>query len=95
MAAMMHAAFQAKHVCQECVNAEQLLLAQGSLLDHIATQQIMFANVLRLLLLVVEQLTPVLAVNANAVQMLRVAIPVRLVVLEPVNVELPIAALGK
>ena len=48
VAAMMHAAFQAKHVCQECVNAEQLLLAQGSLLDHIATQQIMFANVLRL-----------------------------------------------
>ena len=46
-------------------------------------------------MLVVEQLTPVLAVNANAVQMLRVAILVRLVVLEPVNVELPIAALGK
>ena len=42
-----------------------------------------------------EQLTPVLAVNANAVQMLRVAILARLVVLEPVNVELPIAALGK
>ena len=73
MAAMMHAAFQAKHVCQECVNAERLLRAQGSLLDRIATQQIMFANVLRQWLLVVEQLTPVPAVNANAVQMLRVA----------------------
>ena len=95
MVATMHAAFQANYVCQECVNAERLLLAPGSLLDHIATQQIMFANALRLWQLVVEQLTPVQTVNANVVQMLRVAILVRLAVLEPVNVELPIAVLGK
>ena len=87
---VMRVVYQVRHAYLEPVCVEPLHHVQELLPDPTVMLQTTFANVLQLLMLVVEQLIPVLAVNANVVQMLRVAILVRLVVPELVSVELPL-----
>ena len=95
-AQMMHVVIQGRLVTRELASVAPPLLVWDKHLDHIVMQLTMFANVLRLLMLVVGQRILVLMVCANAAQMTHVAIQARLVILpELVSVEQVLRVLDK
>ena len=87
---VMRVVYQVRHVYLEPVSVEPLHHVLELPQDHTVMLQITFANVPQLSMLVAEQLIPVLAVFANAAQMMPVVTQESLVVLEFVSVELPI-----
>ena len=78
-AQMMHVVIQGRLVTRELASVAPPLLVWDKHLDHIVMQLTMFANVLRLLMLVVGQRILVPMVCANAAQMTHVAIQEKLV----------------
>ena len=90
---VMRVVYQVRHVYLEPVCVEPLHHVQELLPDPTVMLQTTFANVLQLLMLVVEQLIPVPVVFANAAQMMPAVTQERLAVLELVSAELPILVL--
>ena len=87
---VMRVVYQVRHVYLEPVCVEPLHHVQELLPDPTVMLQTTFANVLQLLMLVVEQLIPVPVVCANAAQMMPAVTQVKLAVLESVSAEVPI-----
>ena len=93
-AQMMHVVIQGRLVTRELASVAPPLPVWDKHLDHIVMQLTMFANVLRLLMLVAGQRILVLMVFANAAQMTHVAIQERLVSLVFASVAQLILVLG-
>ena len=91
VAQQMRVVFRERRVTRVPVSVVLLQPVLDKPLDHIAMLQIMFVNVLRQLMLVVEQLIPVPVVCANAAQMMPAVTQEKLAVRELASVELPIA----
>ena len=87
---VMRVVYQVRHAYLEPVSVEPLHRALELLPDPTVMLQTTFANVLRLLMLVVEQLIPVPVVFANAAQMMPAVTQERLAALALVSAELPI-----
>ena len=94
VAQVMHVAIQGKLVTLELASVEPLLLVWAKHLDPIVMQLTMFANVLRLLILVAEQRILVLMVCANAAQVTHAVIQERLVSLVFASVAQLLLVLG-
>ena len=93
-AQMMHVAIRGKLVTRELASVEPPLLVWDKHLDHIVMRLTMFANVLRLLMLVAGQQILVLMVYVNAAQVTLVAIQVKPVSLVFASVAQLILVLG-
>ena len=91
---MMHVAIRGKLVTRELASVEPPLLVWDKHLDHIVMRLTMFANVLRLLMLVAGQQILVLMVYVNAAQVTLVAIQVKPVSLVFASVAQLILVLG-
>ena len=94
VAQVMHVAIQGKLVTLELASVEPPLLVWAKHLDPIVMQLTMFANVLRLLILVAGQRILVLMVCANAAQVTHAVTQERLVSLVFASVAQLILVLG-